>query len=481
MGSAGRASRACGESARRRKPKGACVWRNAAIASTAVLTEPSGAPHTRQAQRTAIVDIALLCAVKLGIGAYVLWLGFHHVSDDDYARTVVAEQFAQAPRLDPSQTSWLPLPFWIVGTAMRLAGRSLAVARTVAVTLGTAGVVLPYAAMRTAGVGRAAALLAAAITMALPWNAWLGVATVPEAWTGALVAAAVIGMANDQARPWAAAALFGASLSRYEAWPACAALAGLCVLRALQDRARRRELAWALVAMAGPLLWMGWNLHAHGSALHFLARVSTFRRSSGALDLSMADRLLEYPRALVEATPEAAALGACGIVGSVVSAPLRSRWRWAAASAVAILVFLVVGDVGDGAPTHHPERALSPVWWVLVGMGVDAIAVALAAIGRPPRWILIAMTAALLGWCALLPFRYASHPGQSDLEMRSAQVARGLDLRARSVRSAVITPCAFEHFALIAAWGAPERAHVHPSTHRQPTASCPDVDESAAQ
>ena len=454
------------------------MWRNAAIASPAVLTEPSGGLHRREVQ---IADIALLCGVKLAVGACVLWLGFRHVSDDDYARTVVAEQFARAPHLDPSETSWLPFPFWIAGTAMWVAGRSLAVARAAAVALGTASVALPYIAMRAAGVGRTATLVAAGMTMALPWNAWLGVATVPEAWTGALIAAAVIGMANDRARPWAAVALFFASLSRYEAWPACAVLAGHCVFRAFRHKAPRRELAWALMAAAGPLLWMGWNLHAHGSALHFLERVSTFRRSWGPRDRSLTDRLLEYPRALIEATPEAAALGACGMVGYLASVPFRSRWRWGAASSMAILVFLVVGDLGDGAPTHHPERALSSVWWVLVGMGVDATTVALAALGKPPRRVSLAIAAALLGWCALLPFRYARHPGRSDVEERSAQVARGLDLRARGVRSAAITPCEFEHFALIAAWGAPERARVHPATHRAPTASCPDVDESAAQ
>ncbi|HEV3188871.1 MAG TPA: hypothetical protein VGY54_00165 [Polyangiaceae bacterium] len=464
------------------------MWRNATIASPAVLTEPSEGPHVRERAQVAI-DIALLCAIKLSIGVYVLWLGFDHVSDDDYARTVVAEQFAQVPRLDPSGTSWLPLPFWIVGATMRLAGRSLAVARMTAIALGTASVALPFAAMRAAGVERASALIAAGIAMALPWDAWLGVATVPEAWTGALIAAAVIGMATDRARPWAAATLFGASLSRYEAWPACAALAALCILRAFQGRAPRRELACALVAMAGPVLWMGWNLHAHGSALHFLARVSSFRRSLGAQDLSLEDKLLGYPRALVQATPEAAALGAWGILGYVASAHLRARWRWAAASALTIAVFLVAGDLGDGAPTHHPERALSPVWWILIALGIDAAAVTLAAImrlaqGEPSkvrRLTSIPAAAALLGWCAFLPSRYAIHPGRSDLELRSSQVARGLDLRARSVGSATITPCAFEHFALIAAWGAPERAHVRPSTHRPPTASCPDVDESAAQ
>lgn len=71
----------------------------------------------------------LLVALKLGIDAWVLRAGFSHVSDDDYARTVIAEQLAHAPRLDPSATSWLPLPFWLEGGVMMVAGRSLGVAR----------------------------------------------------------------------------------------------------------------------------------------------------------------------------------------------------------------------------------------------------------------------------------------------------------------------------------------------------------------
>jgi hypothetical protein len=76
-----------------------------------------------------IVDVVALVAAKLALAALVLHLGFSHVSDDDYARIVIAEQFAHAPHLDPSATSWLPLPFWINGAAMMVLGRSLGVAR----------------------------------------------------------------------------------------------------------------------------------------------------------------------------------------------------------------------------------------------------------------------------------------------------------------------------------------------------------------
>ncbi|MEO8796345.1 MAG: hypothetical protein ABI551_00540, partial [Polyangiaceae bacterium] len=68
---------------------------------------------------------ALVFVVKLAVSFWVLRLGFSHVSDDDYARAVISEQFAHAPSLDPSGTSWLPFPFWLTGSVMMVFGRSL--------------------------------------------------------------------------------------------------------------------------------------------------------------------------------------------------------------------------------------------------------------------------------------------------------------------------------------------------------------------
>ena len=60
---------------------------------------------------------------------------------------------------------------------------------------------------------------------------------------------------------------------------------------------------------------------------------------------------------------------------------------------------------------------------------------------------------------------------------RDGPIARGLDLRARDVPHVEVTPCAFEHFALLAAWGAPERATVSPRTGQPVTSACPRVVE----
>ena len=68
-----------------------------------------------------------------------------------------------------------------------------------------------------------------------------------------------------------------------------------------------------------------------------------------------------------------------GAIGLFASPKLREPLARAAAAAVAVIAFLVVGDVRDGAPTHHPARALAPLWWVLVGMGVDAVGAAISS------------------------------------------------------------------------------------------------------
>ncbi len=423
-------------------------------------------------------DAAALAAVKVVLSLWVLGHGFSHVSDDDYARTVIAEQFAHAARFDPSGTSWLPLPFWVTGTVMAAFGRSIAVARAAAIVLSAVAVAAPYVALRVSGVSRGASLAATCIAMALPWNAWLGAATVPEAWTGALVGAALVAMADDRARPWCAAALFAASLSRYEAWPACAALALVCAVRARQARAVRRELLWAALGLAGVAGWMAWNGYAHGSPLHFLARVRNFRHAIGAADAPLADKLLGYPRSLAAETPEVALLGAAGFAGMVLDGPLRARWRWPAAGSLFVLAFLVAGDVRDGAPTHHAARALAPLWWVWIGGGVDAIATGLARVrGRRSRRAAFAasggVAVAALSWAALLPGRLVLAPGSSDGERRDAQIARGEDLARRDVSGVEIWPCSFEHFALLAAWGRPERATVNPPQGLPPTPACP--------
>src|SRR5215468_7516678 len=93
-------------------------------------------------------DALSVSLLKAAVSALVLASGFRAVSDDDFARVVIAEQWAHAPRLDPSGTSWLPLPFWVTGAALLGLGRSLLVARGVSLLLGVGAALAVYVGAR---------------------------------------------------------------------------------------------------------------------------------------------------------------------------------------------------------------------------------------------------------------------------------------------------------------------------------------------
>ncbi|MDB4998336.1 MAG: hypothetical protein JWM74_5768 [Myxococcaceae bacterium] len=404
-------------------------------------------------------DAVALAVFKIAIAVWLVRAGFSHISDDDYARTAIAEAFAHAPKLDPSGTSWLPFPFWITGSAMALFGRTLATARAVAVLLAAVGAAFVYVAARGAGVPRWAALSGVVLASATPWSAWCGAATVPEGFTGAFVAAALIALTTPRAIPrWAAALLVAAALSRYETWP-------LCLLFAV-GALRRRAYFAAAIASLGPLAWMAWNQYAHGSALHFFVRVAAYRHAIGADAAPMDDQLLLYPRALVTGALDVACVGAFAIAAFCMFRAYRTRWLPALAGVALLLVFLAYGEAKGGAPTHHPERALLTAWWVLAVAGADG----LFAIAKQLAWgnskresaafaVGLALTCT---WALRLVGHLHDHPANNAEEDRTAQIARGLALRERAsaVDRVSVEPCAYEHFALIAAFGAPERVDI---------------------
>lgn len=428
--------------------------------------------------RSRSIDAAAIVLLKIALSVAVLKLGFSHVSDDDYARTVISERFAHAPTLDPSGTSWLPFPFWMTGAAMTIFGRSLETARAVHIAASALATAFAYLAVRALPVSRWPALAGTLIAMALPWSAWLGAASVPEGFTAPLI---VVGMATANARStrtrWLGAlALVAASLSRYEAWPVCAVF----FLTGVEPGLSFERVLAHFAALVGPAGWMAWNLHAHGSATHFLDRVAAYRNAIGAGDDALSVQLAAYPRALLDLGAEPVFLGVCALVVFCMRRDFRNRWMHAFACAISLFAFLIYGETRGGAPTHHPERALLAVAWLLVVAGIDAMALATTKMPKKPAAAGALVLA--IAWLAYAIDRYASPPASTADEDRTTQIARGIELRARDVPHLVITPCAYEHFALLAAFGAPERADVapvspHDAVTRRPAADCPRVEE----
>lgn len=450
-----------------------------------------------RARDARLVDAAGIAVLYGGACALARLAGFDHVSDDDFARVTIAQSFAHAPRLDPSGTSWLPFPFWILGSVMAVFGRSLAVARATSIALAAVAATTPYLVLRSVGIPRGRALLASAFAFATPWCLWLGAATVPESFTASLTAAGVLGLSavrvDDRQSSGAAGlphglaptsrvailsalAIAAACLSRYEPWPIAAVLAvALGVRGARAGRGRRALFGLALVCAVGPLLWMAWNAHAHDGPLHFFRRVSSYKRAIGDGATDVASALFAYPGLLLASRPEVI-VPALFLLPSAIREPLvRRRWGLPLLCVGAGLAFLSYGNARDGAPAHHPERALLGVTLLTALFTVDVGLTKLKKLALDGRARAATAATAFFGLAWLIAgARGAEPPGRSADEDRRAQLALGEQLRASGARPIVVTPCAFEHFALIAAYGAPEDVEVRPRTDAT-LERCPEV------
>jgi hypothetical protein len=419
-------------------------------------------------------DLIWLAVLRAGISAGVGAAGILALSDDDYARVTIAERFATSPRLDPSGTSWLPFPFWITGLAMKIFDPSLEVARLVAGAQAIAATWLVYAAGRRWGLSETRALTAAALATTLPAVAVLGAMTVPEFPTAALALFAIVAVTApratdtathdatgaaprdvtdkgassraDRAPLLAGAAMFGATLSRYETWPIAAALA-VIVWRRERGHPSWRRIASAALPLLGPALWIVHNRVAHGDALIFLRRVASYRAALGSAPSS---RPWVYLLGIAGGSP-APMLALALLVFAFLRANDRpaalaylARFRGWCGCAAALLVFLLAGQAMGGAPTHHSERALLVVWLMATLAAVD-----LAAMLRPPFWRVAPVVLLLAVDCRNT---LADRGVRREAEEHAGKQLHALVPRGERVFAATTD---YGYFAIMAAFGRP--------------------------
>jgi hypothetical protein len=339
-------------------------------------------------------SVALISASARVLGTLVLIAaGFRAVSDDDFARVVIAQRFAAAPHLDPTGTSWLPLPFWLVGSGMKVFGASLLVARVLAIVAAAlAGAIVAGMAMAI-GLSRRRAIAASLLAAWMPWAMQLGIATVPEVPAAACAAAGAMSLAasSPRLRVLGAVALLASCLSRYDAWPITLAFLIFTLIDAARARGTDRALlvVAGLVSIAGPLAWTAWQGAVYHDPFRYLGLVRSYRQALGT-GPSLVRRVLGYPLGFLEDMREAAAAAVVGLVSLVVvrrrrrvagepPAPtLDVRWQRPLLLAALQLFVLILGDVRDGAPTHHPERALLGPATLVIFASCDAFGALLA-------------------------------------------------------------------------------------------------------
>lgn len=396
-------------------------------------------------------DAALVMTAKLVAMALCAWSGFRAVSDDDYARVVIAQAQALDAKLDPTGTSWLPAPFWVLGGVLAVFGRDLAVARGASLTFGLASAVVVFAAARRLATTERGALAGALLAAVFPWSARLGIATVPELPVAALALYALStlggtrGSSDARARFVGGAALAVATLSRYETWCLAAGFAAFTARDVISARAMgagrvaRAHAVAALVPLAGPFAWCVHNARSHGSALHFVDRVAAYRRAVGGTEAPLAERLFAYPAAMVRHEPE--------LTGAALVALIATLHLWRDASrppdagsgargfsaysrpfvlCLAQLALLAAAIAKDGGPTHHPERALLVLMLLLAVFTGDAVVFAWPRLGRGA---IAACAVAVAGVVALSLSVVRPWYRLEDFAARESEEAVGLAVR----------------------------------------------------
>lgn len=422
-------------------------------------------------------DGGLVVLVRLVAMGVLHGLGFRAISDDDYSRVVIAQTFAAAPSLDPSGTSWLPLPFWLTGGVMALAGSSLAVARGLALLTSLASALLVYATARWLACDRRAALAGGVIGAALPYAARLGMATVPDGYTAALIvfAAATTANAGVRLRALGAAAATAAALCRYEAWPVAAAVAAFAILDARRRRAPHLWLV-ALLAAMGPLAWLLHGALHHGDALFFVTRVTAYRAALGTAPTTPLEASGELIVAWLRLEPELSALLGLGLgAAALTRAPWSRRGYLRFTGCLSgLLALVLLGEWRAAGPTHHGERALLALWLGAALIAGDTLVCAWrASTQRGRRWLLggagllVALTAAGARprWGQPAPFT------ERHQELAIGAAARRQVPPAATL--AIDTPD-YGYFAVIAAFGRPTHAFaLHDHDPRRSLATAP--------
>ena len=326
------------------------------------------------------------CAIattKLVVSLTLFWSGFRSISDDDFARVVIAQQFVTYPHFDPSGTSWLPFPFLLYGSAMTVFGATLVAAQVMAVLLGVCAAVGVWLVARSLHLSPRAALVAGMIAACMPHAVYYGAAMVPDYSTAvlALVASATLSSKHGRTRAAGALAACLATLCRYETWPIAFVVSGYATFDAIRQRHERRWLVGsAIIASLGATAWILHGLAHHHDAFFFVKRVAAYRRALGGESMTLGVRLVQQPLALFTGEPELTVLALLLLLIVLLihgREGLRGR-AWARQSlAIGSLVsFLVIGDLLGGAPTHHEDRTLLPAWLamaLLVGELLDRL------------------------------------------------------------------------------------------------------------
>jgi hypothetical protein len=153
-----------------------------------------------------------------------------------------------------------------------------------------------------------------------------------------------------------------------------------------------------------------------------------------------------------------AVLALIGGVGLVLVGRRATFGRYArgGVALLGLLAFLVMGEMRDGAPTHHAERALFAIWLFAALFAADA----LFELGSAPhhRLRLAVISSVLLGLAAFMVRPWYARRDSFIDRANEIELGRAAKEAAIADERLAIDHPDFGFYALISGFGAPERA-----------------------
>ncbi len=349
--------------------------------------------------------LTALLAGRLAWHGVLAHRGLVAASGDDFLRTLIAWDWARSPflmawRYAELSWAWLPLPFWVTGSVLRIWMRPDLVPRLLSVALGILSLVLLWRLW--ARLWDPSAAVAAVFCVATtPWHLWLGGTATAQPLFHCLVAAGILLALSGRPRQMAAAGLaFGLGTAvRPEGWfLAVLWIAWLALGHRGKDRLLR--IVSGLLACGFPAIWILAWWHEAGDPFLLVDAGARYQELAMGDAPSLLLRTMQFPLVMLVTSPLLTAFGVVGLVRCRFTL-FEARVRTYSWLSLGFLVAMFLSSALGMGTTSAPQRyALLPLA-LLVPFGVQAV--------RPGmrRWAVVALVAALGLWGSWhVPRRY---------------------------------------------------------------------------
>ncbi len=331
--------------------------------------------------------------------------GLVAASGDDFLRTLIAWDWAQSPffmawRYAELSWAWLPLPFWMTGSLLRLWMRPDLVPRLLSLVLSLLSLVLLWRLWVRLW-NRSVAMQAVVIVATIPWHMWLaGAATAQPLFQCIVTAALLLATSERPLGTVGAGAAFGLGTAvRPEGW-ILAVLWVAWLAFGARPRGTFHRAVSGVAACAFPAVWGALWWREAGDPFLLVDAGARYQELALGGAPSLLLRALQFPFVLFVTSPLLVAVSVVAVARLRSSLFARGTRAYSWLSLGFVAAMFLASALGMGTTSAPQRYALLPLV-LLVPFGVQVV--------RPGarRWAVVGLIAALGVWASWhVPRRY---------------------------------------------------------------------------